>query len=190
MAGEYMNPSGSYPRYGMMQRGINPFDELRAKYDQELKTLAQQLGMFQQPINQYAPPQNPGFTVRPATNIQEVQSCFIEALTTNVFVNLAQGEIYLSRINDNGLKDIQVFKLYQGEENANEQGDAFNKSKTVIANIDLSEINTRLDRLENLIGRKSNESDSNHGTGSPKRRQPASSYESGSNAAVGSTGTN
>jgi hypothetical protein len=68
-------------------------------------------------------------------------------MTINVFVNLASNEIYMSRIDDKGLKDIQTYKLFDDTGN----GEQPVATAAPVPAIDLSEIYNRFDRLEGLL---------------------------------------
>ncbi len=124
---DYMNNFGSYPQYGMGPQpnfnpysanssAQNPFNNLANFYAQQQQ---QRFNQMAQPIPtqpQVPPPtqQAPmatGYTIRPASNIDEVRATPIEMMTTNVFVNLASNEIYISRIDlEKGNKEITVYK--------------------------------------------------------------------------------
>jgi hypothetical protein len=80
----------------------------------------------QQQVQQPAPPPPPvirygqsalavpivnNYTIRSAANINEVIGQAVEPNTTNVFTNLAKGEIYISQLNmETGNKDINLYK--------------------------------------------------------------------------------
>ncbi len=123
---DYMNPMGSYPQYGMgpqvppqmaqaynpyassPQTQQNPFANLANFYNQQAQ---QRLGQMPNMV-QGQPQQAPSaYTIRPASNIDEVRATPIDIMSTNVFVNLANGEIYISKLDDKGSKDIKTFVL-------------------------------------------------------------------------------
>lgn len=162
MAGEYMNNFGSYPQYGMGPQvnapttQQNPFNNLANIYNQQLqqRLMTQfpyggapqvQQQMQQMPVQQ-APPMASGFTIRSASNIEEVRATPIDLMSVNVFVNLANNEIYVSQLDDKGLKDIKVFKPAT---NDNAETQSLETSSQVVT--DFSGIYERLDGLESKM---------------------------------------
>ncbi len=132
---DYMNNFGSYPQYGMGpqpnfnsyasvgQPGAqNPFNNLANFYAQQQQQRLNQMAspmptQPQVPQTAQPAPMATGYTIRPASNIDEVRATPIEMMTTNVFVNLASDEIYISRIDmEKGNKDIKVYRVV--DENA------------------------------------------------------------------------
>jgi hypothetical protein len=167
---------GGYPQYapgppGYDARGQvyqNQYDQLMRQFEQ-LRQQQQQQMAYQQPAPGYRPQQPataPGYTVRPAANVEEVRATPIEPMTTNVFVNPAQGEIYLSRIDDMGLKDISTYRL---EQKTPEEKTEAAPSRV----IDLSEVYARFDRLESMMGGAVNESVAGSYAGEARRAKPA-----------------
>ncbi len=167
---------------------------------QALDNLAQQYQVLQQNIQQHQAmmgqqpmpmqqiqPQRPtsGLTVRAATNVDEVRATPIDPMTTNVFVNLAQGEVYISKIGDNGLKDIQTYSsttpvVVTEEKSAEKVQETPNVNyKTAFDEIysKLDNLYSRFDKFENMIGGAIKNADESK----PASKRPSARGQSASN---------
>lgn len=111
--------------------------------------------MYQNPMNDFYlrqpyqqqfnfPPQQPQIRANWVSSVEEAKASQIDFVSTNLFCDTANGKIYLKKIGDNGKP---LFLTYQIE-NTNEQ-DPFR------------EINTRLSKIESILGGLKNESVSN-----------------------------
>ncbi len=164
MAGEYMNQMGSYPQYGMgpqvppqipqqfnpyagnPQTQLNPFQNLANFYTQQAQ---QRLGVGQMSNMMQGQPQAPSaYTIRPASNIDEVRATPIDIMSTNVFVNLANDEIYISKLDDKGLKAIKTYKLVPEGDIAELKEEI--KDQPVMAQ-DFSGFESRIKQLEKQV---------------------------------------
>ena len=94
---------------------------------------------YQQQFN--FPPQQPALppvNCKFVTNIEEAKAAMIDGISYNIFLDSSCGKIYLKKLGNNGVSDFIVYAI---EENKPEvKTDPFN------------EINSRLARIENIIG--------------------------------------
>ena len=92
------------------------------------------------------PPHNniPQVNCRFVTNRDEARASMIDGFSYNVFLDSSNGKIYLKKLNNSGMAD---FLTYAIEEEKNTDP--------------LSEINSRLSRIENYIGGLNDKSVSN-----------------------------
>ena len=87
------------------------------------------------------PPQNiPQLKTFIVTSINEAKSAMIDPLSTNIFVDTSNGKIYLKKIGNNGQ---QQFLIYTTDEE--------------VPTDPMAEINTRLTKIEEIIGRLNND---------------------------------
>ena len=104
--------------------------------------------MYQNPMNDFYlrqaqpyqqtfnfPPQQPQIRANWVSSIEEARASQIDFVSTNLFLDTANGKIYLKRIGDNGKP---MFLSYIIEEEVQKDP--------------LAEINYRLDRIEKAIG--------------------------------------
>lgn len=84
---------------------------------------------------QFPPQQIPQVNCRFVTNREEARAALIDGFSYNIFMDTSSGKIYLKKLNNNGVAD---FITYCVEET---------KSADPI-----SEINTRLSKIENFLG--------------------------------------
>ena len=87
------------------------------------------------PMYQF-PQMMPQINARFVTSVEEARASMIDGFSTNIFLDTSTGKIYLKKLNNNGLAD---FLVYTTEE---KQADP------------LTEINTRLTKIENYLGGK------------------------------------
>ena len=76
---------------------------------------------------------------RYVTNIEEAKAAMIDALGTYIFVDTANGKMYLKRMNNNGLSDFYTYLIEE-------------KNPAAATKDPFSEINERLCNIENSIG--------------------------------------
>ena len=95
---------------------------------------------------QYNQPRQHMYSVRPVTNVEEVKALPIDYGTLNVFPNFAASEIYVSRINNDGLKDIWTFILKPMETTPPED------TRPTAQNVDLTGVYAKLDEIMHMIG--------------------------------------
>ena len=95
-------------------------------------------------------PQTTQFITRQVSNIEEAKACLIDPLSTFLFIDSSCGKIYMKRMNNNGLSDFYVFSV---EENRQE-----------IKQDPFTEINKRLENIENKLGGINVQSVSNDGS--------------------------
>ena len=113
--------------------------------------------MYQNPMNDFylrqAQPYQQTFNFSPAqpqiranwvSSIEEARASQIDFVSTNLFLDTANGKIYLKRIGDNGKP---IFLTYKIEEEPDTDP--------------LAQINERLSNIENFLGGLRNESVSN-----------------------------
>lgn len=110
------------------------------------RNAAMQQANFQQAqaVPQFPPQpqtQNPNnqLVCRYVTNHEEAKAAMVDALNTYIFLDTANGKIYLKRMSNNGLSDFYTYII---EENKTEQekSDPF------------KQINERLSNIENSLG--------------------------------------
>lgn len=100
----------------------------------------------QQQLMQNIPQQqNNQVICRYVTNIEEAKAAMVDALSTYIFLDTANGKMYLKRLNNNGLSDFYTY-IIEETKNAENKPDPF------------TEINTRLTNIENSLGELKNES--------------------------------
>jgi len=126
--------------------------------------------LYQQQLQQIAQPQQQmpstqrqnSLTIRTAANMDEVRATPVDFGTVNVFVNLGADEMYLSRINSQGMKDIFTYKLMvDAPEAAVPQAPA----------VDLTGVNAKLDEiLQRMV--TSDEPDHAGNAGNARRPKP------------------
>lgn len=115
--------------------------------------------------------QAPGFTVRPVTGIEEAKAIPVEFGSTNVMLNLGAAEIYVTRINNSGLKDIAIFKMQ-------DDGAATPTAAPIPAQIDLTPIHEKLDNIIKLQGEYNNVKYVSDSASSAKRKSNATDAKS------------
>ena len=79
----------------------------------------------------------PQVNCRFVTNREEARVAMIDGFSYNVFLDTSNGKIYLKKLNNNGLSEFLTYSI--------------DEEKTVDP---MTEINTRLSRIENIIGGK------------------------------------
>ena len=71
--------------------------------------------MYQQPpqsqMQMNIPQSQPGMICRAVTGIEEARAAFIDPLSTNVFTDLANGKIYIKKIDNSGLSSLTTFTI-------------------------------------------------------------------------------
>ena len=83
------------------------------------------------------PPQNtPRINSRFVTNIDEAKAAMIDGISYNVFLDSSTGKIYLKKLGNNGVSDFLVYTVEEPEIKADP----------------ITEINSRLTKIENFIG--------------------------------------
>ena len=75
------------------------------------------------------------FITKQVTNIEEAKAYIVDPFNSYLFVDINSGKIYMKKMNNNGMSDFYVFSI---EENVKQ--DPF------------TEINRRLDNIENKLG--------------------------------------
>lgn len=91
------------------------------------------------------PPQNmPNVNCRFVTNREEARASMIDGYSYNIYLDTGSGKIYLKKLNNNGVADFLTYTL--------------EAEKTTDP---ISEINSRLQKIEQYIGGLKNESVSN-----------------------------
>ena len=75
------------------------------------------------------------FITKQVTNIEEAKAYIVDPFNSYLFVDINSGKIYMKKMNNNGMSDFYIFSI---EENVKQ--DPF------------TEINRRLDNIENKLG--------------------------------------
>lgn len=117
-------------------------------------------------------PQQPQIISRFVTSVNEAKSVLIDPLSINLFVDSANGKIYVKKMGDKGLYE---FFVYSQEEAPADP---------------LSQIDSRLTRIENIIGGLYDKSISNDAGSkqSSANAQPAVTGQNESDGTTESTG--
>lgn len=110
---------------------INDFYFRNAALQNQQSQFPGQMQMQANPANQ--------IVCRYVTNIEEAKAAMIDALGTYIFVDTANGKMYLKRMNNKGLSDFYTYAI---EEQKAEE----------ITKDPFSEIKERLSNIENSIG--------------------------------------
>lgn len=120
-----------FPQY---PNPINDFYFRNAALQNQQSQFAQQMQI---------PPMQPNsanqIICRYVTNIEEAKAAMIDALGTYIFVDTANGKMYLKRMNNNGLSDFYTYIIEE-------------KNPAAATKDPFSEINERLCNIENSIG--------------------------------------
>lgn len=91
------------------------------------------------------PPQNlPPVNCRFVTNREEANAAILNGYSYNLFLDVSNGNIYLKKLNNNGMAEFLTYTINE-EKNADP----------------MDQIDTRLTRIEQMIGGLKNESVSN-----------------------------
>ncbi len=178
----YQGPNNPYTMQPMNPQ-FNQYQEaLRNAYQQAVQPMQQFQQQLQNP-NTAMQAQNPvpGFVIRTATDVEEVKSTpFVnpdgspDLVRTYLFVNAAKGEIYVSKIGSNGLKDTKTY-IAKTETDATSVETQDQEQKPDILQI----MNERLERIEkrleeNQNGSEYGKSDELPDEDAPKRVKPTS----------------
>ena len=93
---------------------------------------------FRQSQSQFNfPPNTPQVNCRFVTNREEAKASMIDGFSYNLFLDSSNGKIYLKKLNNNGVSDFITYTIDEEK-----QADPIN------------EINTRLSRIEQIVGGK------------------------------------
>lgn len=92
---------------------------------------------FRQSQPQFNFPPQPMINCRFVTNVEEARASLIDGFSYNIFLDSSNGKIYLKKVNNNGMSDFLTYSVEEGK-----QADP------------IGEINTRLSKIENIIGGK------------------------------------
>ena len=114
---------------------------------------------IQQPTQAPRTQPNNGMVLIPVTGIEEARATPVTG-TMNIMTNLGAGEIYVARINNEGLKDIITFVVKPPEVVDNPQ-----PAKVVMPDTYLSGVNSKLDAIYQLVEGMKNEPVDNAGNG-------------------------
>ena len=80
--------------------------------------------------------QTPRINSRFVTNVDEAKAAMIDGISYNVFLDSSTGKIYLKKLGNNGVSDFLVYTIEEPEVKADP----------------ITEINSRLTKIENFIG--------------------------------------
>lgn len=80
----------------------------------------------------------PQFVTKIVTSVEEARASLVDPLSTYLFIDTATGNIYMKRMNNNGLSDFFVYKVEDMSQKGNEDP--------------LREISRRLFNIENILG--------------------------------------
>lgn len=139
------------PDYRQLQNFPMPYQPLSTFDFQGMQQFHQP--QFQQPQPQFQPqPQavNP-FRVRPVANFEEAVASPIDYGTFNLYVNSGKGEIYLTKINNDGGKDIATFILKEEQARTQPTFDLLNEKLDAI--LIKMEANNGIDSAGNTGGK-------------------------------------
>ena len=121
-----------------------------------------------QPFPQFPPQNVPQIKCFVVTSINEAKSAMIDPLCINLFVDTSNGKIYLKKIGNNGQPQFLVYMVDEK-----------------ITTDPMTDINNRLTKIENYIGRITDESVS----GNERHEQSEGVYEQSASGKVQSNGT-
>lgn len=116
-------------QYNPYQPQYNPQSDF---YRQQMQQISQPMPQISQPMPQQQP-QN-SLTARAVTSIDEAKAAMIDPFGIFLFTDFANNQIYVKRINNNGLAEFYIFKA-QNETQVDPQ----------------AEIKERLERIENIL---------------------------------------
>ncbi len=188
----YLNQTNPYTAQQVpMNPQFNQFtDQLRNAYQQALQPMQQFQQQLQNPQQMMQSIQNqvpvPGFVIKTAADVEEVKATpFVnpdgspDLIRTYLFVNAGKGEIYVSKIGNNGLKDTKTYVAKTGDEPGIIEPQTPQEEKPDL----LAIMNERLERIEKALevnqnGSNGPESDGVSDENGQKRVKPPSNSKS------------
>lgn len=103
------------------------------------------------PMQQYGqqlfPPQQPQVHCHFVTNIEEAKASLIDPMSMNLYLDSSNGKIYFKRINNNGQSEFLSYSV----DGTNSKEDDVQQNNDALTNI-----NSKLARIENFLGELKN----------------------------------
>lgn len=123
------------------------------------------------PFPPQTPPQ-PQIASRFVTNIEEAKAALIDPLSINVFMDSANGKIYIKKMGDKGLSEFYIYSAEEAQKDP------------------ITQINERLSKIELFLGGLNDKSISGNASVQQSQSipQPAVTKQNESNDAAESTG--